>query len=482
MNIKIYNSRNSLSAYIIAGILLTVSMIFLFFNCNAAAEQLDINIESKGNTSYLTDSSYSTGISYSSDDIISVYADSKIDALYIIWDSPVSEWELVSGDNSITCGKDGFLHELVKPVTPSETLSLHIKNNARICDIYAFSGDIPSFVQDWDALCSEADFLVFSTHADDEILFLGGVLATYGGEKNLPVQVCYMTNYWNGLHIREHEKLDGLWESGIKNYPVSGYFDDYYSETLDGAKASYDYAEVLEFVTGQIRTFTPNVVVTQDLNGEYGHGGHMLLAKAVTEAVDNSMDSSFFAEQADVLGTWDVPKTYLHLYENNPIWLNLNVPLNNLNGRTAIEAAKDAYLKHVSQQWCWFYVSDTYKYSCAKFGLYRSTVGPDTQTGYDDNSKISSSGGNMLENIITHEEARIIAKQEAESLNALELQSSIEASLAQSDITAADSNNNNVTSDKSGITSHIPAVIILAAMCLLLILALSLIVLIRKKH
>ncbi len=35
------------------------------------------------------------------------------------------------------------------------------------------------------------------------------------------------------------------------------------------------------------------IVVTQDLNGEYGHGGHMLLAKAVCEAVDNSNDAAF---------------------------------------------------------------------------------------------------------------------------------------------------------------------------------------------
>ena len=46
-----------------------------------------------------------------------------------------------------------------------------------------------------------------------EILFLGGVLATYAGQQHLNVQVCYMTNYWDGDRRREHEKLDGLWKA-----------------------------------------------------------------------------------------------------------------------------------------------------------------------------------------------------------------------------------------------------------------------------
>ena len=436
------------------------------FKCDIYADLLDISPESSGVSSYLTDGSYSTGNNYHSSDKITISSDSPISSVYIIWDSPVSEWTLDFNNTSMKCGTDGFLHELVKLTSPSTSITINI---------------------DWKASCSEADILVFSTHADDEILFLGGVLSTYGGEQGLPVQVCYMTNYWNGLRIREHEKLDGLWESGIKNYPVNGDFDDIYSETLEAAKSTYNYEDVLKYVTEQIRTFKPNVVVTQDWNGEYGHGGHMLLATAVTEAVCNSMDASFYPEQAATLGTWDVPKTYLHLYDESPIWLDLNTPLDKLGGRTAIETAKDAYLKHVSQQWCWFYVSDTYQYSCAKFGLYRTTVGPDTQTGYNPDGSISSSGGNMLENITTKAEADALkAKEEAESRKALELQSSKHATQDATDNSASDiqSNQNNKNSGAVSLSGHInnlPAFIILAAMILLLILVLALIVVINKK-
>ena len=124
----------------------------------------------------------------------------------------------------------------------------------------------------------------------------------------------------------------------------------------------------------------------------------MLLAKAVCEAADNSGTASFKQESADKYGAWDVPKTYIHLYGENKIRMNLRQPLSNMKSRTAIDVAKDAYLQHVSQQWCWFYVSDEYEYSCADFGLYRSTVGTDT-------------GNDMLENVTTYEEKKRIEEE-----------------------------------------------------------------------
>jgi LmbE family N-acetylglucosaminyl deacetylase len=469
-------------------------------NITAAAQQLDIDITTGGSASYLTDGSYYTGNDYAAGDTITITAESAIDSIYIIWDSPVSPWTLVysgvsegtvgstntsafgtqSSENSLQCGTNGFLHEYVKLPKASNSVTVKIESSSRICGIYAFSqGELPDFVQTWETPCSEADIVVFSTHADDEILFMGGVLATYGGQQGLAVQVCYMTNYWNGQHVREHEKLDGLWESGIRNYPVNGDFDDIYSETLEQAKISYSYDAVLEYVTQQIRTFKPNVVVTQDLNGEYGHGGHMLLAEAVCEAVDNSMNDTFFPEQAQTYGTWDVPKTYLHLYSENKIFMNLNMPLEKLGARTAIDVAKDAYLKHESQQWCWFYVSDTYEYSCAKFGLYRTTVGADTVTGYAaDGSTDVGNGADMLEHITTYakqkeEQSRLALE---ESGKASESQSSDQPSEASSPAAASSSKKS------SADTGNILALIIFAVMIILLILMLSFIVMLNKKR
>lgn len=384
---------------------------------NETAVSLDITVtDSNGNSpDKIRDGSYDSKLEYAAGDSITVTAEENIAGIYLIWGYQPCTWTL-SGNNTVkTCGKNGYLHEYVPVNGSTDSVTLTFDGSAVICDIYAYSeGTLPDEVQLWKPSCYAADFLVFSTHADDEILFLGGVLATYAGEQQNKVQLVYMTHYWNGARIREHEKLDGLWESGVRYYPVNLPFDDIYAETLEGAESVYSYEDLLGSVTEQIRRFRPMVVVTQDLNGEYGHGGHMILAKAVTEAVENSHDEGFEPDSAALYGTWDVPKTYLHLYSENKLTMDLRVPLENMGGRTAIEVAADAYLKHVSQQWCWFYVSDEYEYSCAEFGLYRSTVGADTGIG------------DMLENVQTYgeieeqlrKEEEEAAKSESENANA----------------------------------------------------------------
>jgi hypothetical protein len=87
-----------------------------------------------------------------------------------------------------------------------------------------------------------------------------------------------------------------------------------------------------------------------------------------------------------------VPKTYLHLYGENKLRLDLRQKMDVLGGMTPLEVEKNAYLKHESQQWTWFYVDDEYEYSCAAFGLYRTTVGNDS--GIND----------MMENIVSYAE------------------------------------------------------------------------------
>ena len=83
--------------------------------------------------------------------------------------------------------------------------------------------------------------------------------------------------------------------------------------------------------------------------------------------------------------------------------LDLRQPLEDLGGKTVLQAAKDAYKKHVSQQSGWFYVTDdpndprADEINAAYFGLYRTTVGYDT-------------GNDMTENIVSYAEQEHIAK------------------------------------------------------------------------
>ena len=408
--------------------LTVIAASFAFFagKANAAeATPLTIEINSPDNSEAMKDNIYDTVASFKSGDVITVKSTTPMAGIYIKWNSPVKPWTITYNGSTESKGVNGFLHEYVKFAQTANECSITVSADAQICDIIAYSeGELPGDVQLWQPPCdNEADFIVFSTHADDEILFLGGVLASYAGQEKLNVQVVYMTNYWDGEKVREHEKLDGIWHSGVKIYPVNSTFPDIYAENLEDAMSVYSYNEILSFVSEQIRRFKPMVCVTQDLNGEYGHGGHMILAKAVCEAVDKSNDNSFMEESVKKYGAWEVPKTYLHLYEQNCITMDLRKPLSNMGNRTALEIATEAYKKHESQQWCWFYVSDDYKYSCNRFGLYKTTVGADT-------------GNDMFEHLTSY--AEIKAKQEEESRLAAEAESesirqSEEASISEAE-------------------------------------------------
>ena len=291
----------------------------------------------------------------------------------------------------------------------------------RISDIRIFGeGELPSDVQVWNPPVANADIMLVATHADDDILFFGGIIPTYTYTYDATIQVIYMTEFWTSAKIREHEKLDGLWCAGLKNYPVSGNFKDLYSKDLATAESQYDFNAMTDFVTEQIRRFKPQVIVTHDFNGEYGHGGHMITAKAVTTAVEAATDENCFPSSAAAYGTWDTPKTYVHLYKENTIRLDLRVPIPEMGNKTALEIASEAYKQHVSQQWCWFYVSDEYEYSCADFGLYRTTVGVDTENNLLQNIKTYKAQAEELESIIA-------AEQESLEQERLEQESKMQA-------------------------------------------------------
>ncbi len=394
---------------------LPMAMLFsLLFVCDTVlADELTGNftLSNGGDSTAFTDDSHYSVVGFNTGDTITISSNegTAISGIYVTWDSKAVPWTLTTDAGDISCGNNGFLHEYVALDSASTSVTINIPSDEmRISGIRIFSqGELPHDVQIWNPPCEKADILVVASHADDEILFFGGILPTYSYTYDADVQVVYMSHFWHGQKVREHEKLDGLWEAGIRNYPVCGNFEDLYSEDIATAESQYDYNAMVNYLVSEIRRFTPQVVVTHDVNGEYGHGFHMLTSKAVREAVEVAGDATQYAESATTYGAWDTPKLYLHVYKENAIRLDLRTPIEeDYLGRTALDIAIAAYKKHVSQQWCWFYVSDEYQYSCADFGLYRTLVGTDTT---DD----------ILCNIKTYkvqaaeEEARLKAEEES---------------------------------------------------------------------
>ncbi|WMJ84998.1 PIG-L deacetylase family protein [Oscillospiraceae bacterium LTW-04] len=301
-----------------------------------------------------------------------------ITGLYLVWDAPAPERCTITVEGKEPIQTQGFLHEWINLAdSTGDTITLTWEGSATLCDVVALGGsDTPDWVQLWRPAEGDCDILVLPTHADDEHLFLGGALATATSTPGCVVQVAYMVNH-NGEYYRPHELLNGLWAIGVDRYPIIPDFPDVYSDSLAHAKTIYDEQEILDYQISLINRFRPQVIVGHDLNGEYGHGAHMLNAHTLTQAVEKA------AEMPD---GWNTPKLYLHLYKENPIVLNLDTPKTNddvprekLIGLTPFEIAQLGFSAHKSQQ-TFFSVEQSGPYDCRKLGLYRSAVGTDTQS------------------------------------------------------------------------------------------------------
>lgn len=327
----------------------------------------------------MLDNRYSTGSSLSGDDYLNIKSDENIRAVYILWDSLPEHFSVKDDSGNLISdykiADNIFLHQLIRVKQDTKGLSINIdKGNCKIAEIYVFGeGFLPDWVQDWKEPYKKADMLLIPTHADDEHLFFGGAMPYYAGELKLKVQVAYLTNHYN---FRVHELLNGLWTVGIRAYPIISDFYDYYASSLEEAKGLYDENEILAFQVELLRRFKPYVVIGHDLNGEYGHGVHMLNAYTLIDALSLSNDSSSFTESAQEYGLWDVPKCYLHLYKENKLSMNWDLPLRRFNKKTAFQMAEIGFSKHVSQTE-FFSVGKKGVFDCRAFGLYRSTVGQD---------------------------------------------------------------------------------------------------------
>ncbi len=306
---------------------------------------------------------------------------------------------------TVATGTEGFLHEYLDLETIfgrcPKTVTLQFKKGpVALSEITVFSqGQIPDSVQRWDApLEGGADLVLFSTHGDDEHLYFAGLLPYYAGQLQYRVQVVYLTDHRNDTNKRTHEMLNGLWNTGVRAYPVFGSFADFRVDSLEGTYDRYENrydttrGELLSFVVGQIRRFRPMVAVGHDLAGEYGHGMHQVYADLLTKAVKVTNDPDTCPETAEKYGLWEVPKLYLHLYEENPIVLDYDQPLSAFDGLTAFQVSQQiGFPSHKSQQWSmfvnWLYGSwgqidkatQIQTYNPAHFGLYHTTVGLDEE-------------------------------------------------------------------------------------------------------
>ena len=365
-------------------------------SAEAAAEYtaaVQMTASSGYNTGVMRDGRENTYYTFAPGGTLTITAAAPIAGISVKFEKNPGTWHASANGASLDFGQNGFQHDYADiSALGASSVVLTFDAYMSVSELRIFgAGELPGDVQVWQPAYDKADIALFSTHNDDEHLFFLGLIPTMiaSGKK---IQIVYFVHH-NGEPIRLHETLNALWEVGMRHYPAIGRFPDQYSETLQWAKnnfanAGITYDSIVAYQVEMLRRFKPDVVVGHDVNGEYGHGQHRCNTDTLMKALELSGNAESYPQSAQSYGVWDVPKTYLHLWNQNPLIMNYDTPLDYYGGRTAYQVSLAGYAKHNSQQYTWFTgwakgggytkASQISTYSPMKFGLYRTTVGPDT--------------------------------------------------------------------------------------------------------
>ena len=217
-----------------------------------------------------------------------------------------------------------------------------------IRELYLFSpGDMDdSIVHIWQPPEEKADILLLAAHPDDEVLWFGGLLPYYAGEKQMRVQVVLMTYGWSARRL---ELLDCLWHCGVRHYPEIGAFEDYKTLDIHELYSHWGKKKVESFLVTALRRYRPEVVVTHALDGESSHAAHKVCARSMITCVSLAADSTYMPDGSGESVPWQVKKCYVHKGDETATYMDWNRPLSSFGGKTGYEVAQEAYRFHKSQ-------------------------------------------------------------------------------------------------------------------------------------
>ncbi len=155
--------------------------------------------------------------------------------------------------------------------------------------------------------------LVVLAHPDDEAFGCGGLMAKYASEGTHVTLVCAtrgevgeisdpsLANTENLGQVREMELKTACEILGVQELHILGYRDSGMAGTPDNehsnALAQASRAEVVGRVVELVRRVMPQVIVTFDAHGGYGHPDHIFMHHVVQEAFHAAGDTSGYPEQ-----------------------------------------------------------------------------------------------------------------------------------------------------------------------------------------
>ena len=311
------------------------------------------------------------------------WKNTEVDFVYFEWTDKIGvdpapyTIELLDADGKVLESREGepYWNNGVEITDGVHGVRLTPHADAELCTLIPYAGGAPKDYHPWQPTADKVDFLVIAMHPDDDALFMGNVIATYGAEHGLLGTILYLATR---TRIRRTEGLNGAWIMGLRTYPLMAGLPDIPIKYRYEKKKDFLPEDVERVLVRYIRRVKPEVVISHDDNGEYGHWQHIIVAQAVRAAMLSAADPAYDPESAAQYGAWQVKKLYLHLAKENPIFISAYEPLAAFGGRTGLEVAQEAYQCHQSQR-LWYHLCDN-KNECnqEKFGLVFTTVGTDS--------------------------------------------------------------------------------------------------------
>lgn len=320
---------------------------------------------------------------------ITIGAGSQIGGIYFIWSKAPVSWTIYAVDSGgamtaiLEGGTDRYLTQYV--YIPAEyaayrrfrLLMTCASATVDIAELTVFGpGEGPYYAPIWEPLSGRVDLLTIAAHPDDEDLYLSVPAVTYA-DQGMRCATVFMTYGSASSSVRRYEAQESVWCLHNKGYPTMGNFQDIKTSTKELQMEYWPLEDVIGYIVEQIRKYKPSVIVTHDVNGEYGHGAHMLTEYATTLAFQYAGDASRYPASAQQYGTWNAGKLYVHLYGTNALnTMSLTTVLPSFGGRTVLQAVSDAYNRHDSQL-PGRELPTSGDYDMRKFGLFASNLGAD---------------------------------------------------------------------------------------------------------
>lgn len=337
----------------------------------------------------LIDNTYSTTVPFIEEDWLSVKWTDKAEVGAIYW-----EWLTIPGRALVEClSEEGEVisereyENVIRFITVfppegvREVRMTVLEGEGKMAELFVYTPKQAAQQQKavvWEEPLEKADIMLVEAHGYDDVLVFGAVLPTYT-DRGYAVTVADMGCDTIG---RQRESSGGSYLAGLRNFKTFFEFKDHLKvdyELYTKTWLEEDPRDPEALLVAEIRRVRPEVVITYDLTrGSIGHGANRLTAEITVKAVADAANPDLFPESAQEYGAWQVKKLYIHMYDQNQIFIDVDTPLDSFGGKTARKIAMEG-------MWKWKNGLEekkienirSGKYHPSDYGLYFSAVGED---------------------------------------------------------------------------------------------------------